>query len=487
MTRRAALPIAAALLALAGGCVMGPDYRRPALDLPAGYRDQVGPAEAASLADLPWWSVFRDEALQRLAAEAVGSNCTLRAAAARVAQYQAMLGVAQADYYPQLGYSAEAGRQRTSTLLTGPVTANQFGGSLGASWELDLWGRIRRGTEAARAELLGAEESRRGVLLTLVADVAESYFTLLALDRQREIARAMEASYAATLDLFTRRHEHGVEPKLAVVRAEANLADVRAAQAELELQVAGQENRVAVLLGRPPGPIPRGAPPAGPASAPDIPAGLPAQLLERRPDVRQAEAAVMGAAARMGVAAADFMPAIRLTGLFGALSPEVHDVLDGESRIWSAAAAAAGPVFQGGRLTRAYRARRAQWEEASVLYRQTVLQALAEVASALAARRCLADICEQRARDAAALREAVQISLRRYELGKSNYYEVLEAQQRLFPAEIAEAEARRDQQIVVVRLYRALGGGWQIPAAGWLPPAQGPEASEPAGAGNPAP
>ncbi len=469
--RGAGVAVLAGLLALVGGCVMGPDYRRPALELPAAYRDQVAPAEAASLADLPWWAVFRDTALQRLVAEAVSSNGSLRAAAARVAQYQALLGVARADYYPQLGYTLGAGRQRANPLQTGPVTANQFGGSLGASWELDLWGRIRRGTEAARAELLAAEESRRGVLLTLVGDVAEAYFGLLALDRRRAIARQTAASYTTTLELFTRRYENGVEPRLAVVRATANLAEARAALAEVELGIADQENRLAVLLGRPPGPIPRGAPRDTAPAAPEIPAGLPAQLLERRPDVRRAEAAAMSAAARVGAAAADFLPAFRLTGLFGAQSPELNEVLRGDAMIWNAAAAAAGPLFQGGRLSRVYRARKAQWDEAVAAYRETVLRALAEVATALAARQRLAEVCVQRAAEAAALREAVQLSLRRYELGKSSYYEVLEAQQRLFPAENAEAEARRDLAIVVVRLYRALGGGWQLPAGAWTPPA----------------
>ena len=393
-------------------------------------------------------------------------------AAARVEQARALAGVAGADFWPQIGYNLNASRQRQAVPgAEGPSTFNLFGAAASVAWEVDIWGRIRRSTEAAKADLFAAEEYRRGVLLTLVSSVAQGYIQLLEFDRQLEIARTTTASYQKTLDLFTRRYDRGVDTKLSVMRATANLAEAAAAIAGTEQQIAAQENELCVLLGRLPGPIPRGAPPER-IEPPSVPSGLPSQLLERRPDIRQAEAAVIGANARVGVAIANFFPQIGLTGLFGAASPELDNLLANQSMIWSAGGTFAGPIFQGGRLAGSYRAQKAQWEEIELAYRKTVLQAFSEVATVLNSRVKLAEIRRQRENDVEALRESVRLATSRYTMGLSNYYEVLEAQQLLFPAENALAAAVANQMLAVVALYRALGGGWDL-GDEWTQPGNG--------------
>ena len=452
------------LLAGALGCAVGRDYKRPEVGVPNQYRDQLTTNEVASLADLPWWQVFDDPVLQGLIGEAVASNVNLRAAAARVEQARALVGVARADMLPQFGYQGDASRQRQTTPTTS--TFNLFDAGLSFAWELDVWGRIRRSTEAAQASLLAVEENQRGVYLSLVSSVAQNYFDLVDLDRKLEIARQTVVSYEYTLMLFNQRYHGGVDSRLPVARAKANLAEAMAAASQLEAQITSKENQLCVLLNRVPGPISRTNLYEVMLLPPSIPAGIPSLLLERRPDICQAEANMMQANALVGVAMANFFPRIGLTSLFGSQSDELGQLLKRDSSVWNVAGNMTGPIFQGGRLRSQYQAQLAQWEEAKLVYEGVVLQAFAEVASVLKNQQKLAEVRTYRLKDVESLQEAVQLSMSRFTMGMSSYYEVLESQQRLFPAQNELASTIHDQLLVLVQLYRSLGGGWLIEMPG---------------------
>jgi multidrug efflux system outer membrane protein len=447
---------------------VGPNYERPATELPDRFRGQAGCADPASVADLPWWDVFGDPALQGLVREALQYNYDLKTAIARVEQFRAQVGVAAADLYPHVGYDGAASREKTFVPLVpgGNHTFNVFTGVLDVAWELDIWGRIRRSTEAARAEFLASEDVRRGVMLSLVSDVASAYFRLLELDRQREIAQSSVKTYQQTLDLFTDRYEGGKDTKLSTSRAEASLAASLATIARLDEAIAQQENAISQLLGAPPRPIDRGVALTA-QSFPAAPAGLTSDLLHRRPDIRRTEHEMMSANAEIGVAVANFFPRIGLTALYGGESPEIGNILKNNFSVWNIAGSVSGPIFQGGRLLEQYRGRQAFWDETIATYRGTVVQALREVADALASQ---SNVVERRAaeeRQVKALASSVELSLLRYRTGLANYYEVLEAEQQLYPAEDALAEAERDQLLAVVTLYKALGGGWNMPDEAW--------------------
>jgi multidrug efflux system outer membrane protein len=339
------------------------------------------------------------------------------------------------------------------------VTGNAFSGTFNLVWELDVWGRIRRANEAARADLFASEEFRRGVVVTLVSAVAQAYFELLELDLELEIARRTMASFQRTLDLFTQRQQMGVASKLEVVRAEAALASTAANIPNLERQIVAKENQLSVLLGRNPGPIDRGRSLVD-HSLPETPPGLPAQLLERRPDIRQAEQVLIAANARIGVAQANFFPRVGLTSLYGGASDDVENVVKGSASIWSVSGELAGPLLQGGLIYESYQAAIAQWEQEKFQYQQAVITAFQEVSDALISKLKLAEVRKEQARAVTALQESVRLSLLRYSGGFASYFEVIEAQQQLFPAENALAQVQRDQLISVVQLYRALGGGW---------------------------
>lgn len=469
IARRAAAVASTTLWLL--GCAIGPNYERPELAIPEAYRGLLGPGEAASLADLPWWEVFDDPALVKLVVVALEDNLDLRLSTARVEEGRALLGAARSRFFPQIGYTGHAARQRlplTAEPGQDHTTFNSFFGAFSLAWEIDVWGRIRRANEAARADLYAAADVRRGVLLSLVSDVAQAYFDLLALDRELEIARESTADFQDTLDLFRRRYEGGVGSKLQTTRAAAALARTAAVIPETESRIAAVENRISVLLGRPPGPVPRGARLAEQRLPPRTPAGLPAALLERRPDVMQAEEVVVGANARVGVAMGNFLPRIGLTSLYGGASGELNDLVTGQANLWNVVAQAAGPLFQGGLLLSEYRAQGSIFDEAVANYEKTVLVALAEVSDILVAQHKLAEERVQREREVASLQEAADLALVRYRQGLSSYFEVLEAQQQLFPAQLELANVIRDQHNAVVDLYGALGGGWQLDAS-WLP------------------
>ncbi len=430
---------------------VGPDYKRPDVAPAQEFRSEIGPAENASLADLPWWGVFRDPRLQQLIAEALAHNYDLRLAVARVEQARSEVWIAASPFYPQAGYQVFAGREKVFTPLekaNGNITFNAFGWLLNATWELDLWGRIRRSTEVARANLLAQEDIRRGVMLTLVSDVATGYFRLVELDRELAIAQESSRTYRQTLDLFSQRFEFGRDSKLPVERAQAAYDSSIANIAALRRASIQQENAISILVGAYPRETARGVVLIDQAM-PNAPVGLTTDLLQRRPDVMQAEQTMIGANAEIGIAVANFFPRIS---------------------IWNIAGGFAGPLFQGGRLIESYHAQEAFWNATIAQYKQTVLIAFQEVSDALIAQQTLVEQRAALTHQVAALREAVNLSLLRYTAGRASYFEVLEAEQLLFPTEDALAQSQRDQLLAVVNLYKALGGGWSLSDVEWNHP-----------------
>jgi multidrug efflux system outer membrane protein len=454
--------------ALLVACALGPRYRRPEVVTPAVTRGQPAPTDPESVADLPWWAVFRDPVLHSLVTEAIAESHDLRAAAARVEQARNQIVIARADMLPQVGYQGEATRQRANVVGTERnVTFNSFLATFNLAWEIDLWGRIRRATEAAEADWLAAEAARRGVLLTLVSDVAQAYFELLELDRELEITHATRITFQDTVDLFRRRYVGGIGTLLEVSRAQAALGQARAGVPELERQIVAKENQLSALLGRPPGHIDRRSLLSEDAVTPHLPVGLPSQLLLRRPDVIQAEHALVAANAEVGVAVASFFPRLGLTSLYGGQSSELENVVKSAGNVWAVGGSLTGPLFQGGRLLAGYRASSAAWDEAVERYRQTALVAFGETSNALVARQKLESVYVERLDTVKALQTSVTLSLQRYNDGIANYFEVLEAEQQLFPAELDLARTQRDQLVAVVTLYRVLGGGWDVPVPEW--------------------
>jgi multidrug efflux system outer membrane protein len=451
---------------LTGCAALGPNYQRPPLTPPETYRSQITAPEATSFADLPWWEVFQDAALKNLLDEAVTNNYDIRIAATRIEQARARAGVAHAEFFPQIGYRSGIGRARGTSQNLVPIQSgqegNSFSGLLDLAWEIDIWGRIRRSNEAALAELFASAEFRRGVVLSLVSDVAQAYFELRELDLELEIARRTTDSFQKTLDLFTKRLQLGAASKLEAARAEAALALTVATIPNLERRIIAKENQISTLLGRNPGPIARGTALTEHMVTPQTPPGLPSQLLERRPDIRFAEQLLVSANAQVGIAEANFFPRIGLTSLYGGASSEIENVVKSSGSIWAVSGQLMGPIFQGGRLYENYRDTLAQWEGAKLRYQQSVITALQEVSDALINQQKLAEVQENLGRAVIALQESVRLSTLRYTSGLAEYFEVIEAQQELFPAENALAQTRRDQLTAVVQLYRALGGGWSM-------------------------
>ena len=466
--------VAAAALA---GCAIGPDYKRPAVAEPPTFRGQET-SEAVSFADAPWWEVFQDPILKDLIAEALRNNYDARVAAARVQEARANVGVARSDYFPSLDYTVGAGRSKVGPGILGgpggpvPDATNFYSASTTMSWELDIWGRIRRSNESARATLLAAEDARRAVWLTLVSDLAQAYFELLALDVRLQIARDSTAAYQRTYDLFLDRLNLGVASKLETARALGALGGAQANIPLLESDIVAKENQISVLLGKPPGPIARGKPMYDQVVVPSVPAGLPSTLLERRPDLRQAEQALVSANARIGIAKSDFFPRLSLTALLGTASSEVSMLTSGSATIWAVAGTLSGPLLNAGRTLNNYRAATAQSEQARLQYEQTVLLALREVSDALTALARLSTA--ETAQDVAvkALAEAVDHAMDRYRQGLANYFEVLEAQQQLYPAQNTLAQIRQNRLLAYAQLYRALGGGWSLMDAQWSGPSE---------------
>jgi multidrug efflux system outer membrane protein len=457
-------------LALAGCTLVGPTYKRPDLNLPAEHRGQVAPTrpeDAASFADQAWWDVFHDDVLKGLIGEALRNGYDVRLATWRVEEARANAGIARAQAYPSVQGQIEAGYGRQSEFSTSPgAQGSLYQLNLNASWEIDFWGRVRRLNEAALAQFLASEEGRRGVYLSLTSEVATAYFQLRSLDAQLEIARRTTGAFQETFDLFDRRLKGGAASALETSSAQALLASTAANIPDLERQIVAQENQLAFLLGRNPGPVQRGAALTDQFLPPEIPPGLPADLLKRRPDLRQAEQTLVAANANVGVAQADFFPRLSLTGALGLLSPQVSQLFPA-GRTWSVGGGLLSPVFQGRLLRSQYDAAVARWEQAKVQYEQSVTNSFNEVSTALVAYQKYAEVETQRAREVSAYQEAVRLSNTRYVAGLSDYLEVLQAQQQLFPAEILLSQARYNRLATLVQLYRALGGGWQLSDPQW--------------------
>jgi multidrug efflux system outer membrane protein len=442
---------------------VGPNYKRPLIDSPAAFRAE-NQATNIPYAELTWWEVYGDATLQALIREALTNNYDLRIAASRVEQAQALAMQARSQFVPSVNYGGTVSRGRNdflgSPFPNNGTTVSSAAATLNAFWEVDLWGRVRRLNESARAQFLASEEARRGVRLSLLSDVATAYFQLLELDQELDIASRTTNSFAESLRIFSQRVQGGTASALESSRAEAALEDAAAAVPSIRQRISATENQLCVLLGRNPAPIERPAPLLT-QGLPDIPAGLPSALLERRPDIRQAEQLSRSANAQVGESLAEFFPKIGLTAFLGKVSPELSAFTLGSANAWGIAAEATGPLFEGGRLVGQYRQSKAARNEAELRFRQSILNAFREVSDALVSRLELAEIREHQAHEVSALEAAVKLSSERYVAGKASYYEVLEAQQQLFPSELNLARTQRDQLVAVVTLYKTLGGGWQ--------------------------
>jgi multidrug efflux system outer membrane protein len=449
-------------LLVISACAVGPDFVKPEPLMPERYRSELQPAEAASFAELPWWEVFDDPNLRDLISAALQNNYDLATTAYRVEAARHQVGVTRSEIFPQASYQGAA--QRGKNFL-GPSVSNStfdvFLGTFNLAWEIDVWGRIRRASEASVADLLATDDFRRGVVLSLVSSVAAGYFSLQELDLELQIARDTTESFDQTVALFTRRFRGGVDSMLSVERAKAARAQAAAAIPQVQQQITIQENLLSILLGSPPGPIARAPLLTQGAVPPRTPPGLPSQLLLRRPDILQAEQQIAAANATVGVTVANFFPRIGLTTFYGGQSTELENIVKAPGTIWAVSGSVLGPLFRGGALIESHRQAVAQWEAAKQQYEQTVITALAEVSNALVAQQQLEAVRAEQEQQVEALQQSVRLALLRYEGGLATYFEVLEAQQQLFPAQNALARTDRDRLLAVVQLYSALGGGWK--------------------------
>ena len=458
---------AAALLA---GCAVGPDYHRPALDVPAQYRD-VAPAttgaarDEASVGDSGWWEIYADADLQALISRALKNNYDVKIAVARIDEARAQLGSTRLNYFPQVSVQAGATRAKDSeyaVLRGAPRLYNEAQVQILASYQLDLWGQVRRMNEAARANLLASQYAKRAVNVTLVASVANAYFQLLSLDSQLEITRRTVVSREKFLELTHAQHERGYVTGLDVATAEADLAAARAAVPDLERQIAQTEDQISVLLGKNPGPITRAHyGEAVPESPPRPPPGLPAQLLARRPDVAQAEQGLVAANANIGVAKAALFPNISLTGSSGSLSVPFNHLFTAPAAEWSTGVSLIQPLLSVQSNLYQVELADARKREALYAYQQTVQGAFQDVADALVAYQKYGEQDREQARQVEALRRARAIALARYRIGYAPYFDVIQADRDLFVAELALAQAYANNLSALVHLYSALGGGWQ--------------------------
>jgi outer membrane protein, multidrug efflux system len=455
----------ASLGILSAGCLVGPNYMRPQMPTPQQFRFVEG-AQAESLADVPWFQVFDDAALQALIKDAIANNLDLRAAVARVEEMRARAGIARSFLYPQVDGTANyTARGATSAQADGADDEDTFhqSGTYGfrLSWELDLFGKLRRQEEAAIALALASEQARRGVMVTLVGDIASSYFLLRELDIQLFIARQTLEINNQTVQYFQDRLDGGVSNRLELDRIRALRAQTAAAIPDIEQQIAIVENDISLLLGRPPGSIVRdGADPSVPLP-PAIPPGLPVSLLERRPDVTEAEQFLVAANADIGAAKALFYPTISLTGFLGGISGDLTTFLGGSGGIWSVGADLFQPIYQGGRLRRNAEAAQARFDQAMAMYQKAALNGYREVANSLVTIQKLAEERAQHEDGVANLVDAADLARARYESGLASYIEILTADQDLFEQQLLLAQTRGEEFRARAELYRALGGGWQ--------------------------
>lgn len=452
--------IAAAL----GGCMLGPDYRRPEIEAPRTFR--FADADAAELANAQWWAQFQDPVLDDLIRSALAENKDVKIAAARIEEFLGQFATTRSQLFPQVGAAGSATREQVSRRAGGAgvgpnadprLTLYEL--TLSATWELDVWGRLRRLTEAARADLLASEEGRRATILTLVASVATAYVSLLDLDRRLAHVRSTAQIRGESLRLFELRFRNGVVSELELAQNRSEYEAAVAAIPPLENAIAQQENALSVLLGRNPGPIPRGKDLAG-LQMPGIPAGLPSELLERRPDLRQAEYILVAANARIGAARALYFPSISLTGLLGAASTQLSDLFSGAAWTWAYAGAASVPVFTAGGIEGTVQQAEAQQQQALLQYRKAIQTSFREVEDSLISHRKLREQLAAQARQVEALRTYARLARLRYEGGFTSYIEVLDAERSLFEVELSYVQTQAAVVASLIDLYKAMGGGW---------------------------
>jgi len=447
------------LVLFLSACAMGPDYERPEVPVPTEYAEEEIPG--ASIANLSWWELFQDEELAALIEAALINNNELAIAIARIEEARAALGFVRADQFPNLDAGASAGRGNTATGIGVPGNINDiYVLAANVSFEVDLWGKLRRSTEAARAELLATVEARNVVTITLIADVASVYLPLLALDKRVTIAQRTMETRQDSLGIVQARFDKGVVPLIDVNQAEIELEDAKAELAALQRQNQQAENLLSVLLGRNPGPILRTRKSGSGLFPPEIPVGLPSELLERRPDVRQASQLLAAQTARIGVAEALRFPSLSLTGSLGLASTELDDFISSDNKVWGISADLFGPIFDAGRGKSRVEAERARTEQLLNNYELTVLRAFQEVEDSLIDIRTYREEALARERQVASAQSAANLSRARYDGGVTSYLEVLESDRSLFRAELLASATRREQIVAVVSLYKALGGGW---------------------------
>lgn len=461
MRRSAAVALAAALAA--AGCRVGPEYEPPELPAPASDRFRFAADDARETADTAWWGLFDDPVLDALVDEALRSNLDLRVAAARVEEFAARIGIARSSAFPRADYDAGAGRTQQSREIgvgrLGPRISEFFEANLNVGWELDVFGRIARSTDAAVADTIAAEELRRGLILSLVSSVATSYIGLRSLDRQLDIAAQKLATRRDTVRIFTMQFERGVISRLELEQIRSELERTAATIPAIEREIATLENALSVLLGRPPGPIARGLD-IDALAAPPIPAGLPSDLLRRRPDLREAEQRLIAATERVGVAVADFYPRFSLTASLGLASDELSQLFTASAGTYSLAAGVLGPIFTAGLLENQLGVAEASERQALETYRAAVLTALREAEDALVTRSTTAEESAAQSRRVDALAQYAGLADQRYDNGFVGYLEVLDAERDLFDAELERVRLRASLLGSVVGVYKAFGGGW---------------------------
>ncbi len=464
-------------------CTVGPDYRRPEVEVPQQWRIEY-PA-ASEVANTQWWEQFGDPVLNDLIAAALRDNRDVRIAAARVDQFVGALQSTRSQFYPQLGYGVDASRNRASRIGFPPVPAggdpffSLYQGALSASWQIDLFGRVQRLSEAAQAQVYASEQARNGVVLTLVASVASTYIALRASDRQLEIARATSKNFGETLRIFDLRFKAGAVSMTELSQVQSQFEQAQAAIPLIEQQIAAQENLLSLLLGRNPGPILRGRALAE-FKAPAIPADLPSTLLLRRPDILQAEQFLIAANANIGAAQAQYFPTLSLTGVLGSVSTAFGDWFSGPASAWSVAAGLTGPIFTGGAIQGQVKTAEAGERAALAFYQQTILNALRETNDALVGSQKRLQESAAQARRVEALREFARLSRLRFDQGIASYLDVLIAENELFAAELAQVQTVAQRYTQLVNVYQAMGGGWVELAAAQAPPPQTLAGAKPA-------
>jgi len=442
-------------------CTLTPDYQRPELDVPDDYLSPDPAGE--SIANLEWWQLFKDPQLQILIRSALEENKDLGVALARIEAARQAVTAVRANQFPFLDISGFAGRGRQSReLVPGAKSDDRFSVFGDLSFQLDLWGGLSRATEAARADLLGTEAAYRNVTITLVSDVADLYLVLRDLDERLQISRRTVETRVDSLRIIQARFDKGTVPELDVNQAQIEIAVAESAVATFERQIVQTENALRILLGRNPGPVTRGDSLEDQTFSPDIPAGLPSELLQRRPDVVQAEAQLAAATARIGVAEALRYPSIFLTGRLGVESTDLSDLNSSDAESWNIGANIFAPIFNSGQLKAQAEAARAQAEQSLLIYEQTLQQAFREVEDALVAIRTYRAEYEAQTRRVVAARNAARLSRARYDGGVVDYLEVLDTERTKFDAELAQSATLQRYFNSIVQLYRALGGGWKV-------------------------